>query len=172
MKVSNIQSRKFSKNDIDTDALSVIFEYYGIQNIRIFMNGSPVDHSFMLMTGVPMGIVSSSDNTVPMVEFQISDEDYKHRIQLSPSDKYSIDVKEDGKVVAKVNAFANERPYFSDFAWRVCSGAASIYVQTEDGYQLVLGVTKDVTDESENKVIAWAENFFNSNQFFNNSIAV
>jgi hypothetical protein len=172
MQVSNIQSRKFSKSDIDTDALTVIFEYYGVKNIRIFMDGSPVDHSFMMMTGLPIGFVSSSDNTVPMVEFQISDEDYKYRLRLSPTDRYSVDVKEAGEVVAKVNAFANERYYLSDFAGSVRSGIASIYVQTEDGYQFIVGVYNNIHDESQDKVNTWAENFFNSNQFFNNSIAV
>lgn len=167
MQQANIQFQKFNKSDIDTDALTVIFEYYGVKNIRIFMNGSPIDHSFMLMTGIPMGFTSSLDNTVPMVEFQISDKDYKHRISLLPSDKYSINIKEDGVVVGKVNAFANERPYLCDFAGMVQSGNVSIYVLTEDGYQLVVGVVTDVTDEKQNKAIAWAENFLNFYQFLN-----
>lgn len=161
--------QKFSKNDINTKTLENIIEYYGFKNIRIFMSAAPINHTFFAMTGIPIGLSCSSDEQVPMVEFHIADNDYRHKIKLSPSEKYCFDISQYGKVVGQANVFGNERFYFSDFMHHIKAGMASVYLETEDGYQHLIGVYEDILCETDNKAIAWAENFMNSHNIFNNT---
>ena len=138
-------------------------ELYGMKNIRIFMEGDRIDHTFATMTGLPMGF-TSSNNTEPMVEFHIT-ECNNHKIHFTPSNKYTIQYTQYGEVVAEANAFANTKNYLSDFEYMVKTGSAKVYLETDDGYHLIFGVFTDVISKTDIKTLEWSKNVLNVLQF-------
>lgn len=135
-------------------------EQYGLKNLRILMPATPVDFSFFAMTGVPLTLQSSDQKEV-WVEYNIKECDPHHKISLVPSEKYEISISTYGQETGKSNIFPNERKYVSDFNNLVRSGWARIYLETEDGFQLIYGVYEDVLNKDEVKALEWVKNFFN-----------
>lgn len=135
-------------------------ETHGIKNIRVFMAGHAVDHSFAIMTGLPMCLTSDSD-LVDMVEFHIT-ENNGHKIHFTPSPKYNITMMDGDVEVANASAYANEKTYTSDFESRVCSGSAKIYIETEDGYSLIYGAYSDIVSKNDIMVMEWSKNVLNA----------
>jgi len=135
-------------------------EQYGIKNVRVFIPASPVDFSFFVMTGVPMTLQSDSDEKV-WAEYKIEECDPHHKIKLTPSEKYEIIITSYGQETGKTNVFSTERYYVSDLNQIIRSGYARVYVETEDGLQLIYGVYEDVLNKDELKVLEWIKNFFN-----------
>lgn len=134
-------------------------EKYGIKNLRVFMDGSPIDFGFFRYTGLPMGL-TNSDNVVPMVEFNIDQCSYNH-IFFIPSDKYKITVTEYGEEAGEVNKYNNEKKYIGDFNHLVKSGIVKIYVETADGYQLVFGKYENLLSVAQSKALEWSKNTLN-----------
>lgn len=137
-------------------------EQYGIKNLRVMLSVVPVDFTFFAMTGIPLTLQSSNDNEV-WAEYKIEECYPSHKINFVPSEKYDIKVTEGGQETGRCNLFPNERKYMSDFDHTVTSGGARVYVETEDGYQLICGAYTDLYDDKRHQLLNWLSNFFNFN---------
>lgn len=133
-------------------------EQYGIKNVRVFIPASPVDFSFFAMTGVPMTLQSESDKKI-WAEYKIEECNPNHKIKLIPSEKYEITITRYGEEAGKTNVFSNERYYVSDLNQIIREGHARVYVETEDGLQLIYGVYEDVLSKDDSKLLDWISNF-------------
>ena len=135
-------------------------EQYGVKNIRVFIPATPVDFSFFALTGIPFTLQSDNDEKI-WAEYKIEEYDPHHKIRLIPSQKYEITITSYGEESGKTNVFPNERYYVSDLNHIVREGYARVYVETEDGLQLIYGVYEDVLSKDEVKVLEWIKNWFN-----------
>jgi hypothetical protein len=157
-------------NKIDFN-IELFIEQYGIKNLRICWPNKPVDFNNAAIPFMQMGLVlTSSHGPETMAMHAIDEKSWKsnpgYKLTMVPDDVYKVTIVDgDDKPVATCNAFANVRAtYVSDFNRMMETGHGSLYLVTEDGYDLLFGVYPEVTTEEEIQAENWASNVFNMMQ--------
>lgn len=163
-------------NNIDFDIKSFI-EQYGIKNLRICWPSKHLSFNSVTMSLMQMGIALVSDSDPEsMVMHRIDEVSWKYnpgyKLTMIPDDVYKVTIVDgDVKPIGECNNFAKERPlYVSDFNQMMEAGRGSLYLATEDGYDLLFGVYPEVTSEEETKAENWADNVLNSLPFHQQTV--
>lgn len=136
-------------------------EQYGLKNLRFLMMETPNDFTFFKMTGVPISLSSSQDKRVPAI-YKIQNFDPHHKTRFVPLEIYNIPVSYLGEEAGVVNMFPTVYTYTSDIDSMIRDGHVKVFVETEDGYDLVFGVYTDVFSKDDITAMEWGTNFFNN----------
>lgn len=137
-------------------------EQYGVKNLRFLMMEAPNNFSFFMMTGMPISLSSSDEDRLVPAIYKIQDFHPHHKTRFIPLEIYNIPVSHLGQEAGVVNMFPTKYVYTSDIEARIRYGYAKVFVETEDGYDLVFGVYGDVFSKDDISAMEWAKNVFNN----------
>lgn len=137
-------------------------EQYGVKNLRFLMMEAPNDFTFFKMTGMPISLSSCEEDRLMPAIYKIQDFHPHHKTRLVPLEIYNIPVSHLGQEAGMVNMFPNKYVYTNDIEVRIRDGYAKVFVETEDGYDLVFGVYANVFNNDDISAMEWAKNVFNN----------
>lgn len=152
-------------NNIDFN-IELFIEQYGIKNLRVCWPTKAVSYGFATLG---IGIVSSNTPDTKIMH-KIDEKSWNnnpgYKICFIPDDVYKVTIIDgDNQEIGEMVPFPKKQHYVSDFNQMMLSGSGSLYLATEDGYDILFGVYPEVTSKEELDAITWGSNVLNSMHF-------
>ena len=154
-------------------SLKEAIEEYGIEKLRILYPNSKIQYSMPnVILAMSAGLILVNDDDEQDMIIHCIDKDSwesnpNYKIKLNPEKRYDQFVRNpiNGEAVDVPMYLSTRKMYVSDFNSGIERGKGSVYIVTEDGYQLIYGVITEVISKEDEAVLEWGQNVLNSLPF-------